>query len=57
MRQADKRLARRRGNRGRKKSIEEWARKTSREAGIKEEECKRDGQRGKVAEVRRKIAY
>lgn len=57
MREADERLARQMGNRGRKKSIEELVRKMCREAGVKEEELKGGGQRRKVAEVRGKIAY
>ena len=57
MREADERLARQMGNRGRKKSIEELVRKMCKEVGVKEEELKGGGQRRKVAEVRGKIAY
>jgi len=57
MREADERLARQMGNRGRKKSVEELVRKMCKETGVKEEELKGGGQRRKVAEVRGKIAY
>ena len=57
MREANERLARQMGNRGRKKSVEEVVRKMCNEAGVKEEELKGGGQRRKVAEVRGKLAY
>jgi chromosomal replication initiation ATPase DnaA len=57
MLEAGERFARQRGNRERKKSIEELLRKMCKEAGLKEEELKGGGQRRKVGEVRRKIAY
>jgi hypothetical protein len=44
------------GNGERKESVERVG-KMCKEAGVKEEELKRGGQRRKVAEVQRKIAY